>query len=294
MSTPREGSRDREGGVKRDFSRRVFRMFSRGGSSVKTPRQLRAMARAGSLLVEVMGALEKSCVPGSRLSEMDALAEGMIRSRGAVPAFKGYRGAGAYPFPYTICASINEQVVHGFADDRILRHGDIFSVDVGACLDGYYADMARTYEIGTVSPEARRIVRVCRECLEAAEARMVDGGRLYDVSFAVQAHAERNGFSVVRDFVGHGIGRDLHEDPQVPNFVSDGYQDFPLSAGAVLAIEPMINAGGWPVETLSDGWTVVTKDRRLSAHFEDTIAVTPKGPLVLTSPDSEEKVDRYF
>jgi methionyl aminopeptidase len=212
---------------------------------------------------------------------LDRFAETYLRERGAQPAFKGYRD-----YPFTLCASINEAVVHGFPSTRPLQEGDILSLDMGAVVDGYYGDAAVTLPIGRISAEAERLLRVTQECLDRAVRAAQPGGRLTEISRAVQEHAEGNGFSVVRVFVGHGIGKALHEAPQIPNFVEAGQGRGPvLKPGMVLAIEPMINAGGPDVRVLEDRWTAVTTDGSLSAHFEHTIAITEQGPEILTVLD---------
>jgi methionyl aminopeptidase len=220
-------------------------------------------------------------VPGATTLELDRFAETYLRERGAQPAFKGYRD-----YPFTLCASINEAVVHGFPSTRPLQEGDILSLDMGAVVDGYYGDAAVTLPIGRISAEAERLLRVTRECLDRAVRAAQPGGRLAEISRAVQEHAEGNGFSVVRVFVGHGIGKALHEAPQIPNFMEAGQGRGPvLKPGMVLAIEPMINAGGPDVRVLEDRWTAVTTDGSLSAHFEYTIAITEQGPEILTVLD---------
>ena len=216
--------------------------------------------------------------PGITTLELDAIAEETIRAAGAEPSFKGYHG-----YPASICVSVNEQVIHGIPGDRKLAEGDIVSVDVGAVLDGYHGDSARTFAVGAVSSLARKLMRVTEECLMAAIEVARVGMTLGDIGYAVQSHAESNGFSVVRDFVGHGIGRHMHEDPAVPNYGRPG-QGRRLRPGMVLAIEPMVNAGSHGVEVLSDNWTAVTRDGSLSAHFEHTVAITENGPVVLTLP----------
>jgi len=209
--------------------------------------------------------------------ELDQIAEHAIRSEGGVPAFKGYRG-----FPRTLCTSINEQVVHGIPSRRcVLKEGDIVSVDVGAIVDGYYGDNARTFGVGAISVEAQQLLTVTEASLQAGIEAARAGGRLFDIGAAVQGVAEAGGFSVVREYVGHGIGRNMHEDPNVPNFGVAG-KGPELLVGMVLAIEPMVNAGTSSVESLPDGWTVVTADAALSAHFEHTVAITEQGPVVLT------------
>ena len=214
---------------------------------------------------------------GVSTAELDEIAEAAIRDAGAVPAFKGYHG-----FPATLCTSLNEQVVHGIpARDVVLREGDILSVDVGAVFDGYYGDNAATFAVGEIAEKAALLLDTTAASLEAGIAKCAVGNRLFDIGAAVQAVAEAQGFGVVREYVGHGIGRSMHEDPNVPNYGTAGTGQR-LEAGMVLAIEPMINAGGYQVDALSDGWTVVTRDASLSAHFEHTVAVTENGPLILT------------
>lgn len=242
----------------------------------KTPAQIERMRRAGRALAEVFEQLGRAVVPGARLIDLDALAERLIRDRGGVPTFLGYRG-----FPGSICVSPNEVVVHGIPDGRELVMGDILSVDVGLSLNGWVADRAHTFAVGRISREAGRLMEVTSTALEAAIAQCRPGNRLGDISHAVQTVAEEAGFSVVREYVGHGIGRQMHEDPQLPNYGPPGRGPL-LEAGMVLAIEPMVNAGGYKTRELEDGWTVVTADGSLSAHFEHTVAVTPEGPDVLT------------
>jgi methionyl aminopeptidase len=235
--------------------------------------KIRASARIVAEALELAGTL---VAPGVTTAEIDARIEELIRERGAVPSFKGYRG-----YPAATCISVNEVVVHGIPDQRRLEEGDIVGIDVGACLDRYHGDGARTFPAGAVSAEAMRLLTVAQESLQAGIAAIRPGLRLGVVSHAVQSHAEANGFSVVRDLVGHGIGRNLHEDPQVPNY-GPAEAGPVLRPGIVLAIEPMINAGTWEVKTLADRWTVVTLDGRLSAHFEHTVAVTESGPEILS------------
>jgi len=234
------------------------------------------MREAGRITARALRMVGQAVRPGVKTAELDAIAEEVIRSAGAVPAFKGYHG-----FPATICSSVNDQVVHGIPGETRLSEGDILSVDVGAVVDGYYGDSAMTFAVGEVDATARALMEATRAALEAGIAECVVGRRLYDISHAVQTVAEAAGFSVVREYVGHGIGRAMHEDPQLPNFGPAG-QGPTLAAGMVFAIEPMVNAGGAAVRALDDGWTVVTEDGTLSAHFEHTVAVTEDGPLVLT------------
>ncbi len=235
------------------------------------------MREAGKITARALHMVGEAVRPGVTTAELDAIAEEVIRSAGAVPAFKGYHG-----FPATICSSVNDQVVHGIPGQTRLAEGDILSVDVGAIVDGYYGDSARTFPVGEIGRTARSLMDATRAALDAGIAQCVVGRKLYDISHAVQAVAEGAGFSVVREYVGHGIGRSMHEDPQLPNFGPAG-QGPALAAGMVFAIEPMVNAGGAGVRALDDGWTVVTEDGTLSAHFEHTVAVTDDGPLVLTA-----------
>ncbi len=244
--------------------------------SLKSASELQKMRVAGRMVAEILELLRERIVPGVTTAELDAVAENECIKRKARPAFKGYGG-----FPFTICASPNEKVVHGFADRTPLVEGDILSIDFGVLYGGFYGDAAITVPVGPVSAEAERLLRVTEESLQQAIAVAVVGGRLSDISHAVQARVEPEGFSVVREFVGHGIGRQLHESPQVPNFGVKG-QGPRLKAGMTLAIEPMINAGVPDIRILADGWTAVTADGRLSAHFEHTVAITDDGPEILT------------
>lgn len=238
------------------------------------------MARVNALVARVLAELTQMIAPGVTTAEVDARAEQRLREAGAEPAFKGYHG-----YPATICASVNEQVVHGIPSPRQLKDGDIISVDLGARMDGYYGDSAVTVAVGSVTPEAARLLEVTRQSLYEALAVVKAGARLSDIGAAVQRYVEANGFSVVREFVGHGIGQTLHEEPQIPNYGTPG-RGPRLAEGMVLAIEPMVNMGGAGVKVLSDGWTAVTKDGSLSAHFEHTVAVTADGCRILTTPDA--------
>jgi len=242
----------------------------------RSSHEIERLRAAGALVAEVLEELRAWCRPGVTTRELDALAEARIRRAGGSPAFKGYHG-----YPATICASVNEQVIHGIPSDRRLTEGDIVSIDVGAVLDGYVGDAAITVPIGVISEDAARLLMVTEEALHHAIRRARVGGRLSDIGHAVQRHVEAAGFSVVREFVGHGIGEAMHEEPQIPNYGPAG-RGPRLSEGMVLAIEPMVNAGRAAVKVLEDGWTAVTKDGSLSAHFEHTVAVTTAGPRVLT------------
>jgi methionyl aminopeptidase len=236
------------------------------------------MRAAGRLVGEVLTELTARVAPGVTTAELDELAEARIRRAGAVPAFKGYHG-----YPATICASINEEVIHGIPSGRrVLNEGDVISIDVGASLDGYFGDSAVTLAVGQVSERAATLLRVTEESLYKAIDAVKPGGRISDIGHAVQKHVEAYGFSVVREFVGHGIGQRMHEEPQIPNYGEPG-RGPRLTEGMVLAIEPMVNAGKAAVKVLQDGWTAVTRDGSLSAHFEHTVAVTADGPWILTA-----------
>lgn len=240
------------------------------------------MRAAGQILAQVKGRLRAMVRPGVSTKDIDVDVEAFIVSRGAKPAFKGYRG-----FPATVCTSINEEVVHGIPSAaRKLRDGDIVGLDLGCIVEGYYADCAITLAVGEVPARVQELLDVTRESLEKAIVQCRPRNRLGDISHAVQTHCESHGFGVVRAFVGHGIGRQLHEDPQVPNFGEPG-RGPAIKAGMVLAIEPMVTMGSWEVRILEDRWTAVTQDGSLAAHFEDTIAVTESGPDVLTRVDHE-------
>lgn len=246
--------------------------------TIKSQAELDIMRRANRLVAQVLADVARRAAPGVTTASLDQRAEEMARAAGAEPAFKGYHG-----YPYALCCSVNEQVVHGFPSQRPLQEGDILSVDFGVVLDGFYGDAALTVGIGRVSDEARDLMDTTRRSLEAAIAQAKPGNRLGDISAAVQRVAEAGGYSVVRQFVGHGIGRAMHEDPQVPNYGVPG-RGVKLKPGMVLAIEPMVNAGDFEVTVLDDGWTAVTVDGKLSAHFEHTVAVTENGPQVLSLP----------
>ncbi len=230
------------------------------------------MAQASKVVAEVLGILRQAVRPGITTDELDRLAEAEIKARGAQPAFKGYRG-----YPKTLCASVNEQVVHGIPSKRVLKEGDIIGLDLGAIVGGFYGDSAVTVGVGTVAEKTATLMRVTEESLALGIEQAVVGKRLSDISHAVQRHVEAAGYSVVTEFVGHGIGRQLHEEPQVPNYGKPG-QGPRLTPGMVLAIEPMVNMGGAAVKVLEDRWTAVTADGSLSAHFEHTIAIQAGGP----------------
>ena len=239
------------------------------------------MRAANVLVADVLAELAAMVVPGVTTAQLDAAAERLVRAAGAEPAFKGYRG-----YPATLCASVNEQVVHGIPSDRALREGDIISLDMGVKLNGFYGDSAVTVPVGRVSEDVETLLTVTRESLEKGIAQVRIGGRISDIGHAIQEHVEAHGFSVVREFVGHGIGASLHEEPQIANYGEPG-RGPRLAEGMVLAIEPMVNMGRAGVKVLADGWTAVTRDGSLSAHFEHTVAVTKDGPIVLTRTLSE-------
>ncbi len=249
----------------------------------KTPEEIDRMAAAGAVLVRTMNLLKGKVRPGVTTKELDEAAERFIRSQGATPAFKGYRG-----FPGSICASPNSMIVHGIPGPYKLGRGDILSIDIGVILDGWVADAARTFPVGPVSPVAAKLLRVTQESLMAAVPECVPGNRLGDIGHAIQQHVEAEGLSIVRSLVGHGIGREMHEDPQIPNYGSPG-TGLVLEEGMVLAVEPMVTAGRHAVRVADDHWSIFSQDGSLAAHFEFTIAVTGEGPRILT-PWHEESV----
>ena len=247
--------------------------------SIKNPAQIEKMRKAGALLHQVMQAVRERVAPGVTTRELDEFAERMIRQHGAVPSFLHYNG-----YPATLCTSIDEQVVHGIPDGKPLREGQILSVDGGLVLDGWQADSAFTVGIGEISAQAARLIAVTEACFWAGAAMAREGNRVSDIGHAVQALAESNGYQPVRAMIGHGIGRQLHEEPEVPNYGSPG-RGVRLRAGMTICIEPMIAAGGWPVHELADGWTVVTDDASLCSHYEHTLVITHGGPPeILTQP----------
>jgi methionyl aminopeptidase len=242
----------------------------------KSPREIEQMRRANILVAGILAELAGMVRPGVTTADLDAAAERLVLGAGAEPAFKGYRG-----YPATLCASVNDEVVHGIPARRALAEGDIISLDMGVKLDGFYGDSAITVPVGQVSEDIQRLLRVTQEALQKGIAQVRLGGRVSDIGHAIQQHVEAAGFSVVREFVGHGIGAQLHEEPQIANYGEPG-RGPRLAEGMVLAIEPMVNMGRPGVKVLRDGWTAVTRDGSLSAHFEHTVAVTKNGPLVLT------------
>lgn len=244
---------------------------------LKSPREIEILRECNQIVVEVLNALKALCVPGVTTLELDKTAEELTRKRKARAAFKGYHG-----FPATLCTSINEEVVHGIPSSRrVLKEGDIVSIDYGVCYRGYYGDAALTIPVGRISEELEFLLQTTRECLMRGVQKAVPGNHLSDISAAIQAHAEIRGFSLVKEFSGHGVGKSLHEEPAVLNYVANG-RGILLKPGLVLAIEPMVNQGTDKVAVLKDGWTVVTKDGKCSAHFEHSVAITEDGPEILS------------
>ena len=243
---------------------------------IKSKDEIKTMRESNRIVAELIGYLSGFVKPGISTLELDKIAREFILKKKAKPAFLGYKG-----YPAAICASVNEEVVHGIPSERRLNEGDIVSIDVGVLYRDFYGDTAWTFPVGRISPLAKKLLKVTEESLYLGIGRALVGGRLSDISNAIQAQAEDNGFSVVRDFVGHGIGREMHEDPQIPNF-GPPLRGVELTEGMALAIEPMVNIGGYETELKDDCWTAVTKDGSLSAHFEHTIAVTPEGPVILS------------
>lgn len=243
---------------------------------LKSEREIQYMRDSGRIVAETLDELRKAIRPDMTTLELDQIAEDYIKSCGARPSFKGYQG-----FPGNICASVNEQVVHGIPGVKQLKSGDTVSIDIGAVINGYHGDAAITLPVGQIDDEVQKLLNVTKESLDKGIEQAIAGNRLSDISHAVQVHAEKHGYGVVRDYVGHGIGRNMHEDPQIPNYGIPGHGPR-LKPGMTLAIEPMINMGTHAVNVLNDGWTVVTADGKPSAHFEHTIAITPDGPEILT------------
>lgn len=243
---------------------------------IKSDRELELMRVAGRIVAETFEKLKEVIKPGITTKELDRIAERFIRDNKGIPAFLGYNG-----YPASICTSVNEEVVHGIPGRRMLKDGDIVGIDIGAIYEGYFGDAARTFKVGNVSEKAERLIEVTKNSFFSGITMAVEGKRLHDISHKIQTYVESNGYSVVRDLVGHGIGRNMHEEPQVPNFGEPG-KGPRLKAGLTIAIEPMVNEGKFHVKTLSDGWTVVTADGTLSAHYENTIAITTGEPEILT------------
>ncbi len=253
--------------------------MAKGPAKIKlrAPWEIDLLRKANAIVAEVLYTLKETIVPGVSAWDLNKIAEEIARKRGALPAFKGYRG-----YPFSLCVSVNEEVVHGLPlKEKVLKEGDIVSLDFGAVYEGYIGDAAITVAVGEVSSEAQKLMKVTEEALYKAIDKARVGNRVQDISAVIQQHAERHGYNVIRDFVGHGVGEALHEPPEVPNFGRRG-KGPRLMAGMVLAIEPMVVTGGYEVEILPDGWTAVTKDRGLAAHFEHSIVITAKGPEILS------------
>lgn len=243
---------------------------------LKSRPEIEKMRKSNAIVAAILEELRKKIRPGVKTIELDRLSEDLALKKGARPAFKGYRG-----YPYSLCTSVNSEVVHGMPSERELKEGDIVSLDFGILNDGYYGDAAVTVPVGEITPGARKLLKITEEALYRGIAEVKAGNRIGDISSAIQNHVEAAGYSVVRDLVGHGIGKSLHEDPQVPNYGSGG-RGIELKPGMVFAIEPMVNEGTYRVEILRDGWTVVTADGKLSAHFEHSVAITENGPVILS------------
>ncbi len=250
--------------------------------SIKSGNEIELMKRAGEIVALVLEKISESVKPGVTTLELDRIAEELIVKKGAVPSFKGYRGLpGAIDFPASICASVNNEVVHGIPGLKVLNDGDIISVDVGAYLNGFHGDAARTFTVGKVSEKAQKLIDVTRQSFFEGIKKAVPENRITDISGAIQDYVEMNGFSIVRDYIGHGIGREMHEQPEVPNYRTRR-RGARLQKGMTIAVEPMVNEGGYQVMVLENKWTVVTIDGSLSAHYENTIAITDDEPVILT------------
>jgi methionyl aminopeptidase len=250
--------------------------------SIKSKSEIELMKKAGELVAIVLERLKEAVKPGVTTLELDRIAEEIIRKHNAIPSFKGFKGfPGAIDFPASICASVNDEVVHGIPGLRVLKDGDIISIDIGACLNGYHGDAARTYPVGNVSPKAQKLIEVTRQSFYKGIEHAVKGNRIADISEAIQEHVEKNDFSVIREYVGHGIGKKMHEPPQIPNYRTRE-RGPRLEPGMALAIEPMVNEGHFYVKLLENKWTVVTEDGSLSAHYENTIAITEDEPIIMT------------
>lgn len=247
------------------------------GVFLKNEREIGLLREANKIVSRILDALGEAVRPGLKTMYFEEMAQAMCREYNVRPGFQGYGG-----FPYALCCSINEEIVHGFPSDRVLQEGDIVTFDMGVVYEGFNGDSARTFPVGTVSDETARLLTVTRESLYKGIEQARHGNGLLDISRAVQTHAENAGFGVVRNYVGHGIGCKLHEKPEVPNYVPEGHPDLPLQTGMVICIEPMITAGSYEAEVLPDGWTAVTKDRKYAAHFEHCIAITSNGPVILS------------
>jgi len=245
--------------------------------------EIGAIRKSNRIVAKILAELRRMIAPGVQTKELDEYAELRVKEMNAIPAFKGYRG-----YPASLCTSINEEIVHGIPSSRRLREGDIISIDFGVQYEGYYGDAAVTYPVGEITPKAKKLIKAAEEAFYKGMEQMKPGKRISDISSAIQSQVESQGFSVIRAFVGHGIGFSLHEEPQVPNFGPPG-RGPKIKSGMVLAIEPMIAMGDWDVEILDDNWTAITRDRSLSAHYEHTVAITEKGPEILSLSDVEKK-----
>lgn len=250
--------------------------------------EVAAIKRSNQIVAQILEGLEAMIRPGLRTKEMDEWAEAKTREMGALPAFKGYRD-----YPASLCTSINEEIVHGIPSSRSLRDGDIISLDFGVLYEGYYGDAAATFPVGKITPKAKKLIQTAEEAFYKGLDQIKVGNRMSDISHAIQGHVESQDFSVIRSFVGHGIGLSLHEEPQIPNFGLPG-RGLKIKPGMVFALEPMIAMGDWNVEILDDNWTAITRDRSLSAHYEHTVAVTTKGAEILSLLDGEKKSSSYF
>lgn len=250
--------------------------------------EVRAIKRSNQIVAEILNELGRMIKPGIRTKELDEWAETRTREMGAVPAFKGYRD-----YPASLCTSINEEIVHGIPSSRSLREGDIISLDFGVLYEGFYGDAAATFPVGEVSPQAKKLIQAAEDSFYKGVEQIKVGNRISDISHAIQSYVESQNFSVIRSFVGHGIGLSLHEEPQIPNFGLPG-RGPKIKSGMVFALEPMIAMGDWNVEILSDNWTAITKDRSLSAHYEHTVAVTPEGAEILSLLEGDKKSSSCF
>lgn len=250
--------------------------------------EISTIRKSNQIVAKILAELGKMIKPGVQTKELDEYAELRVKEMNAIPAFKGYRG-----YPASLCTSINEEIVHGIPSSRRLRDGDIISLDFGVLYEGYYGDAAVTYPVGEVTPKAKKLIKAAEETFYKGMEQMKPGKRISDISFASQSYVESQGFSVIRAFVGHGIGLSLHEEPQIPNFGPPG-RGPKIKSGMVLAVEPMIAMGDWDVEILDDNWTAITRDRSLSAHYEHTVAITEKGPEILSLSDEEKKNAPYL
>jgi methionyl aminopeptidase len=263
-------------------------LLGKGMIIAKSQKDLEKMRAVGELIAEVRETLRSMVAPGITTLELNAAAEKMMRDAGSVPTFIGYAPHGMVPFPFAICASVNEQIVHGFSNETQLKEGDIISLDMACTLDGFVGDTAITVPVGNVSDELKKLIQTTEECLALGIAQCKPGNRVGDIGAAVQQHAESRGYGIVRDYTGHGIGRRMHEAPQIPNYGRAGTRET-IRAGYCFAIEPMLNVGTPETEVLDDGWTVITADGKPSAHAEHTIAVTPDGPEILTLTKEQKR-----